>query len=984
MLRHLLFVAVVVSGCKSNPYCLNCGPGAGGTTSGGGDGGGDLAGADLTPAGLPDLSGGDGPCVAVPESCNGADDDCNGTIDDVDPAKLVNDPNNCGACGNACNYAATHQFGACTNSVCMPSGCTPGFVDVDNNPANGCEYKCAPTMDPTEICDGVDNDCNGQIDEGFTATYTAAGKPNYDSDINNCGGCGFVCNLQHAVTVCVPGAGGVGACKVDHCINDPGVETYKHDPSTGVSIDANGCEYKCEVPSSTAGDCMAAGGGGCTFPAETCDGRDEDCDFAIDNGADPNTPCGKSCPGLPDNQCQCKLGINKCVNAVIVCVGGADGAVGELCDGIDNNCDGKIDETFTAPYPGGFDQTQPNPSAHPLYNLDPNNCGGCDGLATRPSPGPCGGSSFHCALPHATDGCHSTVANAPGSCYVVTCATGFNYAVKTDSDKTNPACDVSAAGPKDSTACNVGSGLGCYYDCSMGFSPSAGNCNGCFATAGSEAICDGRDNNCDGCIDNGLTPPAGVCASQGVCAGSAVPITCQGGNGWKCNYSAVPGVDVDAMGNLTAVETKCDGRDNNCNGFCDENFPNTATPNNVALCARNPGRAAGTCTSGQGLCQTSGTFCCGSVDGSCSPPPTPATKVVCSSAPNTAAAQNETCNGVDDNCNGLIDDPNPANGKSGYRDPTITVAVPAGEDSALTKPTPGPAKTVYVYPFEASRPDASGSSPGGLSTRACAKQNVLPWGGATQDQARAACAGAGGRLCTAWEWQTSCEGPAPTPAPGPIWSYSANRTTYTSGVCNDQNRANPDAVWTTGHGPNAGTTTCTVAWPTGGISDMSGNLFEWSGTPVLFQSLAGGAAGSINGTGGTNGQMLIQGLSGLINAGAAPGYVIIITGSVANNGDYSILSVLSDTSVIVSRPGFSGGTANNLGWTLSNTYYKIRGGSFSSPGGGTTCEFDFDIVPPTFANNDVGFRCCFDKKPCAANADCTGIGTGICTNGSCP
>src|SRR5207253_10442569 len=122
----------------------------------------------------------------------------------------------------------------------------------------------------------------------------------------------------------------------------------------------------------------------------------------------------------------------------------------------------------------------------------------------------------------------------------------------------------------------------------------------------------------------------------------------------------------------------------------------------------------------------------------------------------------------------------------------------------------------------------------------------------------------------------------------------------------------------------------------------------------------------------------------LINAGAAPGDVIQITGSAPNNGDYSILTVVSDTSAIVSRPGFSGGAAAGLGWTLFNTYYKIRGGSFTSPGGGTSCEFDFDIVPPTFTNNDVGFRCCFDKKPCAANADCAGIGTGICTNGACP
>jgi len=39
------------------------------------------------------------------------------------------------------------------------------------------------------------------------------------------------------------------------------------------------------------------------------------------------------------------------------------------------------------------------------------------------------------------------------------------------------------------------------------------------------------------------------------------------------------------------------------------------------------------------------------------------------------------------------------------------------------------------------------------------------------------------------------------------------------------------------------------------------------------------------------------------------------------------------------------------------------GGSFTSPSGGTTCEFNFDIAKPTFAHSDVGFRCCFTSKP---------------------
>ena len=742
----LLFgLAALDAGCNPNPYCLNCNAR---------DLGSDAL-SSLQDFGQPDLAG-DMAEAPMADLAIISLDMCSAT-----PMQLQVDPNNCGKCGNKCSYA--NAQGLCVEGACAMGDCLPGFYDVDKSPVDGCEYQCFPTpptacqaakdctfglpctnglctqpcqkdgdcpkktvCDPAtkacegDICDGKDNNCNGLTDETFDLLHDTA----------NCGECNYKCAPDSTCTpMAVQGGpdGGVGMIGSCHLMC----------PACKADIDgnpANGCEYTCPV---------------CPPTKEICNGIDDDCDGLVDdNVTDVGQPCDQACPALApcvgQKNCQFKVSpcIGKCcgicTQGSTICVGGqklcqaGTGPKLEVCNGIDDNCDGQIDE--------GFD----------LQN-DPVNCGACGKV---------------CSLPNAVAGCKV------GQCSILSCKPGF--------------ADVNKD-PKD----------GCEYSCPVN-PPTVETCNG-------------KDDDCDGIIDDNLTPPPkNFCNQVGPCAGTST--TCKGVAGWFCEYGKNnPRIELDMSGNIALVEKLCDNFDGNCNGFTDESFVNKGKP----------------CTAGVGACLATANFVC-SKDLS---------TTVCPTMGNPSAATDEVCNGLDDNCDGQTDERNPANNAQCFN---------GGQHAckALVEPMVKVSGNVYMYPYEASRPDATNGAIGSANNRACAKAGVMPWAPVTWSQAAAACSaitdsqGKPMRLCDAvTEWTPACANGSNA---NPIWSYAVHPTTYSAGTCNGSD-ANVGAAWPTATGGN-----CYSPVGGGKVYDLSGNVAEWTNSTVVtngstYYKVRGGA-----------------------------------------------------------------------------------------------------------------------------------------------
>ena len=285
------------------------------------------------------------------EICNGKDDDCNG----------VKDPKNTQGCTTYYldGDSDTYGFGL-SQCTCVADGAFSALVSGDCNDANA-----AVNPGATEVCNNKDDNCDGQTDENLLGIYYT----DVDGDGYGVGAGLVLCGPDASHTAkllgdCDDGNFAINPAAIESCngvddncngSTDDGLTTatyYKDVDGDGYG--AGGGSVQCGPMGgftvTTGGDCNDSSGSVNPGATESCNGIDDNCAGGIDDGLPTNTYFHDGDGdgyGLAPGNVQCGP-----MGGFTVTLGGDcnDSASGvnpsavEVCNGVDDNCAGGIDE----------------------------------------------------------------------------------------------------------------------------------------------------------------------------------------------------------------------------------------------------------------------------------------------------------------------------------------------------------------------------------------------------------------------------------------------------------------------------------------------------------------------------------------------------------------------------------------------------------------------------------------------------------------
>jgi hypothetical protein len=587
-----------------------------------------------------------------PERCDGLDNDCNGATDEAFPK--VGTPCD-GLDGDLCAYGSWH--------------CTEDGLGTACSETDGAEES--------EVCNNLDDDCDGATDEfvcpiddldgdGLSPeqadcddlraeVHPGALEPCCDPDLGPAGQvvCDWDCDeIVFPCALADKDADGFTPGQGDCAEDDP--KRYPEAPEKcgdGVDQDCNGQDTSCTLVQDNDNDTYGADVD-CNDSVqtihpgaiETCNYVDDDCDGVIDDG-NPTQKVG----GCGPETAECLPAEWACVHDPktytfeVVCVT-PKFQVQETCDEADNDCDGETDEAF-AELGLACDGPDVDACLYGTYGCAEDGLGvSCGEESSVDLAEICDAEDNDCdGEPDEDLAWHGVplgaICDGVGQCGkgVVVCSAAFAPTCSSNPDGPFPQAKTEACNGQDDDCDGLTDEGFAYQDLAVGAEcDGIGSCGPGLVECGQNGAttcstnedgsasqvtpeqCNGQDDDCDEAIDEAIDPSLATCPKLGVCAAGTVGASCVDGQ-WACEFGMTAPYEP--------TELSCDGLDNDCNGVTDEGF-GVGQPCD--------GTDSDQCAHGVGACGED------------------QLSAVCESE--DPAGILETCDGLDNDCNGVTDD----------------------------------------------------------------------------------------------------------------------------------------------------------------------------------------------------------------------------------------------------------------------------------------------------------------------------------------